>query len=111
MLGALSTKHALFVNIAGSGRRMARCSRRSKVVQRVLGHATASMTMDLYGHLMDASLREAARAIGGILGQLNSRARTSTTPELTKAPDRYGAVGGAAYRNRTDDLRITSASL
>jgi hypothetical protein len=24
--------------------------------------------MDLYGHLMDANLREAARAIGGILG-------------------------------------------
>jgi integrase len=27
-----------------------------KVVQRVLGHATASMTMDLYGHLIDANL-------------------------------------------------------
>jgi integrase len=39
-----------------------------KVVQRVLGHATASMTMDLYGHLMDVNLWEAARAIGGILG-------------------------------------------
>jgi len=26
------------------------------------------MTMDLYGHLMDANLREAPRAIGGILG-------------------------------------------
>jgi hypothetical protein len=26
------------------------------------------MTMDLYGHLMDANLWEAARAIGGILG-------------------------------------------
>jgi len=37
-----------------------------KVVQRVLGHATASMTMDLYGHLVDANLWEAARAIGGI---------------------------------------------
>jgi hypothetical protein len=39
-----------------------------KVVQRVLGHATASMTMDLYGHLVDDNLWEAARAIGGILG-------------------------------------------
>ena len=39
-----------------------------KVVQRVLGHATASMTMDLYGHLVDANLWEAARTIGGILG-------------------------------------------
>jgi integrase len=27
-----------------------------KVVQRVLGHATAAMTMDLYGHLLDANL-------------------------------------------------------
>jgi len=27
-----------------------------KVVQRVLGHATAAMTMDLYGHLVDANL-------------------------------------------------------
>jgi hypothetical protein len=38
------------------------------VVQRVLGHATAAMTMDLYGHLVDASLWQAARLIGGISG-------------------------------------------
>ena len=35
-----------------------------KVVQRVLGHATAAMTMDLYGHLVDDNLWEAARAVG-----------------------------------------------
>jgi hypothetical protein len=39
-----------------------------KVVQRVLGHATAAMTMDLYGHLVDASLWQAARLIGGTTG-------------------------------------------
>ena len=39
-----------------------------KVVQRVLGHATAAMTMDLYGHLVDASLWQAARLIGGTRG-------------------------------------------
>jgi hypothetical protein len=39
-----------------------------KVVQRVLGHATAAMTMDLYGHLVDASLWQAARLVGGITG-------------------------------------------
>jgi hypothetical protein len=39
-----------------------------KVVQRVLGHATASMTMDLYGHLVDGNLWQAARVIGGISG-------------------------------------------
>ncbi len=37
-----------------------------KVVQRVLGHATAAMTMDLYGHMMDANLWQAARLIGDI---------------------------------------------
>jgi site-specific recombinase XerD len=35
-----------------------------KVVQRMLGHAPAAMTMDLYDHLMDASLWRAARLIG-----------------------------------------------
>jgi integrase len=31
-----------------------------KVVQRVLGHATADMTMDLYGHMIDRNLWDAA---------------------------------------------------
>jgi integrase len=39
-----------------------------KVVQRVLGHATAAMTMDLYGHLVDANLWQAARLVGDISG-------------------------------------------
>jgi integrase len=39
-----------------------------KVVQRVLGHATAAMTMDLYGHMMDANLWQAARLLGDISG-------------------------------------------
>ena len=34
----------------------------------MLGHATAAMTMDLYGHLVDASLWQAARLIGGTTG-------------------------------------------
>ena len=37
-----------------------------KVVQRVLGHATAAMTMDLYGHLVDDNLWQAARLVGDI---------------------------------------------
>jgi hypothetical protein len=36
------------------------------VVQRVLGHALAVMTMDLYGHTMDANLWQAARLVGDI---------------------------------------------
>ena len=39
-----------------------------KVVQRVLGHATASMTMDLYGHLVDGNLWQAARIVGDMSG-------------------------------------------
>jgi len=39
-----------------------------KVVQRVLGHATAAMTLDLYGHMMDANLWQAARLVGDISG-------------------------------------------
>lgn len=37
-----------------------------KVVQRILGHASAAMTMDLYGHLIDHNLW--ASGLGGILG-------------------------------------------
>jgi integrase len=37
-----------------------------KVVQRVLGHATASMTMDLYGHLVDGNLWRVSRILGDI---------------------------------------------
>lgn len=39
-----------------------------KVVQRVLGHASAAMTMDLYGHMVDANLWQAARLVGGTTG-------------------------------------------
>jgi hypothetical protein len=45
-----------------------------KVVQRVLGHATAAMTMDLYGHMIDANLWQAAQLVGDISG-------TSDPPE------------------------------
>jgi integrase len=39
-----------------------------KVVQRILGHASAAMTMDLYGHLIDNNLWEAANRLGGRTG-------------------------------------------
>ena len=60
-----------------------------KVVQRILGHASAAMTMDLYGHLIDHNLWEAARRIdrvsggtSGASGGFEARsARTSTTGE------------------------------
>ena len=39
-----------------------------KVVQRVLGHASAAMTMDLYGHLIDQNLWDAAKRVGEAFG-------------------------------------------
>jgi integrase len=39
-----------------------------KVVQRVLGHASAAMTLDLYGHLIDQNLWAAAARLGDISG-------------------------------------------
>lgn len=39
-----------------------------KVVQRILGHASAAMTMDLYGHLIDQNLWDAAKRLSGAGG-------------------------------------------
>jgi integrase len=39
-----------------------------KVVQRILGHASAAMTMDLYGQLIDQNLWDAAKKLGGTTG-------------------------------------------
>jgi integrase len=50
-----------------------------KVVQRVLGHASAAMTMDLYGHLVDGNLWQAAQAVGGIWG--------ASDPDAQDEPD------------------------
>ena len=35
-----------------------------KVVQRILGHASVAKTMDLYGHLIDDNLWDAATPVG-----------------------------------------------
>jgi len=54
-----------------------------KVVQRVLGHATAAMTMDLYGHMIDANLWQAAQLVGDISGTSDppeGRIRTDGSP-------------------------------
>jgi integrase len=38
-----------------------------KVIQRLLGHATAAMTLDTYGHLMSDDLAEVATALGNAI--------------------------------------------
>jgi integrase len=47
-----------------------------KVAQRVLGHATPAMTMDLYGHMIDRNLWDAARRLGASRGHGLTRNRT-----------------------------------
>ncbi len=51
-----------------------------KVVQRMLGHATAAMTLDLYGHLLDDDLSGVADALGKAI-------------ESAAVPLRYSNVG------------------
>ena len=47
-----------------------------KVVQRVLGHATAAMTMDLYGHMIDRNLWTRTSSSGAPRGHGRTRDRT-----------------------------------
>jgi len=51
-----------------------------KVVQRILGHASAAMTMDLYGHLIDQNLWDAAKRLGGTTGAPNKLDAKMTKP-------------------------------
>jgi integrase len=57
-----------------------------KVVQRILGHASAAMTMDLYGHLIDQNLWDAAKRIDEVSqsgGTAGARAGISLSPAST----------------------------
>jgi len=63
---------------------------------------------------VDANLWEAARAIGASWGHLSRSGhlmRRTTKQRQTKVPGKSGSLGGAAYRNRTDDLRITRGTI
>jgi integrase len=54
-----------------------------KVVQRMLGHATAAMTLDLYGHLLDDDLFGVAEALGKAIDSVAVSLRYPE-PELKK---------------------------
>ena len=61
---------------------------RPQVVQRILGHASAAMTMDHYGHLIDHNLWAAAKLVGGILGHLSrTRSRGRRTAGAVRGSD------------------------
>jgi Phage integrase family len=53
-----------------------------KVVQRILGHASAAMTMDLYGYLVDQNLWDAAQRFAGDTSR--ARPRNYKSPGLGK---------------------------
>jgi integrase len=51
-----------------------------KVVQRILGHASAAMTMEPYGHLIDRYLWDAAERVGGTTGAPGSAKGNGKAP-------------------------------
>ena len=55
-----------------------------KVVQRMLGHATAAMTLDLYGHLLDDDLFGVAEALDKAIDGVAVSVRYPQ-PELEKS--------------------------
>jgi Phage integrase family len=67
-----------------------------KVVQRLLGHKTATLTLDRYGHLFPDDLDavadafDSARTPCGRRPAFASSARTETSPELRRVVGRAG---------------------
>lgn len=53
----------------------------------MLGHATAAMTTDPYGHPVDATLWEAAQTIGGILGASEPPGQQAEDEDGTEADE------------------------
>lgn len=54
-----------------------------KVVQRMLGHATAAMTLDLYGHLLDDDLSAVAKALSKAITSIAVSLRYSDSDPKT----------------------------
>ena len=96
-----------------------------KVVQQMLGHKSATMTLDLYGHLFDSQLDDiadrldaAARTSSGFLADF-LRTFCGLTGSLPICPvekkasevSKYGASSGAPGQIRTGDARLRSPAL
>ena len=100
------------------------------IVSKMLRHSSIGITVDTYGHLSEDTARAASDAIGQLLDAAfadspgaarDHTATTSADPgpgDDNAAPPMKGETagqepvsGGAAYRNRTDDLLITSEPL
>ena len=86
-----------------------------KVVQRILGHASAAMTMDLYGHLIDQNLWDAAKRIdevsrnGGTTGARAGNAASVTASSTTdKGPltSGFGSEPVTGVEPATSSLQV-----
>ncbi|OIJ25224.1 tyrosine-type recombinase/integrase [Nocardioides luteus] len=66
-----------------------------KVVQRILGHASATMTMDLYGHLIDQNLWDAAKKVGYLSGTKKADQADTGTAEAADTSSETNDEKGA----------------
>jgi hypothetical protein len=67
-----------------------------KVVQQMLGHKSATMTLDLYGHLFGDRPDEVVDALDAAarVSRKSSADSVRTEPELLKRPDRSETARG-----------------
>jgi integrase len=76
-----------------------------KAVQRMLGHASAAMTLDVYSGLFDDNLDGVAEQLdASVRVYSNVYRHASPAADSRKRRSLTCAFCGAAYRNRTDDL-------
>ncbi len=94
------------------------------VVSKRLGHSSVAITSDTYTHLLPGVGTEAAARAWSLVPRSTDASQRVREQSVSNSPsdpgheeDDHGIAAGqrlgdgAAYRNRTDDLRITSASL
>ncbi|RIJ76657.1 site-specific integrase [Nakamurella silvestris] len=74
--------------------RLIRAGADPKVVQRMLGHSSAAMTMDLYGHLFDNSLDDVAERMALIFDLTAERSSPPSRPPGSRAMASHQAGSG-----------------
>ena len=82
-----------------------------KVVQRILGHASAAMTMDLYSHMIDQSLWTSAKRLGGVLGASEREAEDHHSADSGDEGARPAVKRGADDETRTRDIDLGKVAL
>lgn len=69
-----------------------------KAVQRMLGHKSAAMTLDVYGHLWDQGLDDVAARMGRLIGSTSGTTRTDDSPTA----ERDGTTSGTDALDSTE---------